>query len=133
MSTSTQKLQLSKRALFLKKDRERKKLSRKKVKVMASSNNKSAQEKIRKIQNQLHKRYKENKKLGKCKKYENSRRRKNLLNRIKQQIQIEKKPLNKSWIMWHNQKMTPLIAVIRQRDVKGVGVLLAMKASPCLC
>ena len=99
---------------------------------MASSSDKSAVAKIKKIKIQLHESYIEHKKLGKCKEYDRNRRRKKLLNLIERQIKIDKKNINKSCVTWHKLKMTPLIAAIKQRDVEGVRVILSMKASPCI-
>ena len=132
MSTSVQRLRGSKRRSFLKTDRERKKLSRKILKDMASSGDKSALEEIKKIKSQLHDRYLENKKLGKSKEYDRRKRRKKLLNLIDRQIKIDKKNINKSCVTWQRLKMTPLVAAIKQRDVEGVRVLLRMKASACI-
>lgn len=112
--------------------REKKKLVRKRLKELASSKDESAMGKVKIIKDQLHERYMENKALGKCKEWDAKRRRTKLLNHIEQKIKNEKKPINEQWVTWRNQKMTPLIAVIKQRDVKGVRVLLSMKASPCI-
>ena len=87
-------LRLSKREGFLRRDREKKKRSRKKLKEMALKNDKSSLAKINKVKNQLHERYIENKKLGKCKEYDMRRRRKKLLTRIERQIKIERKPVD---------------------------------------
>ena len=99
---------------------------------MAAKNDKGALAKIKQIRDQQHERYIENKALGKCKEYDSRRRKKRLWNFIERQIKIENKSVNKPWVKWHKQQMTPLIAVIKQQDVKGVKVLLSMKASPCL-
>ena len=53
---------------------------------MASSRDKSALAKIKKIKSQLHERYLENKKLGKCKEYDRRKRRKKLLYLIDREI-----------------------------------------------
>ena len=116
----------------LEKDRKKKKLSRKKLKELASSKDKSALAKIKKIRDSKREQYIQNKALGKCKEWDAKRRRKKLLNYIQLNIESENKSINEPWVMLHNQPMTPLIAVIKQRDVKGVCVLLSMNASPCI-
>ena len=90
---------------------------------MAAKNDKGALAKIKQIRDQQHERYIENKALGKCKEYDSRRRKKRLWNFIERQIKIENKSVNKHWVKWHKQQMTPLIAVIKQQDVKGVKVL----------
>ena len=122
----------AKRERFLRRERERKKLARKKLKELAASKDEGALAKIREIKRQKHKQYIKNKAFKKCRGWESTRRGAKLWKLIEKKIKIENKPVNKSWVMWHKQKIPPLIAVIRQGDFKAVRALLGMKASPSI-
>ena len=132
MSACAKKLRDEKRARFLKRERERKKLSRKKLKEMASSKSESALAKVLKIKRQKHVQYMKYKALGMCKEWESKRRKAKLWKLIVKKIKIEQKCVNESWVTWHKQKIPPLIAVIRQGDFKAVKALLGMNASPSI-
>ena len=114
-------------------ERDRKKLARKKLKELAASKDEGALAKIREIKRQKREQYIKNKASGKCREWDSTRRGAKLWKFIEKKIKIENKPVNKSWVTWHKQKIPPLIAVIRQGDFKAVRALLGMKASPSMC
>ena len=99
---------------------------------MVENNDKFALAKVFQIKTQKQKRYAKNKAIGKCREWDSKRRRAKLWTSIEKKIDSENKCLNESWVLWNKEKVTPLIAVIKQGDLRAVGLLLGMKACPSI-
>ena len=99
---------------------------------MASRNDESALAKVAKIKKQKRKQYLKNKKIGKCKEWDSKRRRTKLWTSIKKNVYTGTNIINGSSVIWNKEKVTPLVAVIKQGDFMAVQALLGMKASPSI-
>lgn len=120
------------REQYLKRRRERKKQCRKELKELASRNDKRALGKVANIKEQKRKQYLKNKTNGKCKEWDNKRRKTKLWTYIKKNLYTGTNTVNGSQVLCNKEKVTPLVAVIKQGDFIAVRALLGMKASPSI-
>ena len=97
---------------------------------MAAIGDKSAVAKVKKIKDKKHTQYLKNKALAKRKEWNKNSRRAKVWKFIESEINLKSKPIDEPWVKQNNQKMTPLIAVIKQGNLKAVQALIRMKVSP---